>query len=49
MRASIFPGWWQVVVAMLIQAASAAAVFTAFSIIAVPLQETFGLRAGLAS
>ena len=48
MRASIFPGWWQVVVAMLIQAASAAAVFTAYSIIAVPLQETFGSsRAGV--
>ena len=48
MRASIFPGWWQVVVASLIQAASAAAVFTAFSIIAVPLQETFGSsRAGV--
>jgi predicted MFS family arabinose efflux permease len=47
-RASIFPGWWQVVVAMLVQAASAGAVFTAFSIIAVPLQATFdSSRAGV--
>lgn len=37
----IFPGWWQVVAALVLQAASSASVFTAYSVIAVPLQETF--------
>ena len=42
MRTPVFPGWWQVVVAMLIQAASTAAVFTAFSVVAVAIQGEFG-------
>ncbi|TGD71190.1 MFS transporter [Mangrovimicrobium sediminis] len=37
----VFPGWWQVLAAMLLQAASSASVFTAYSVIAVPLQLTF--------
>jgi len=37
----IFPGWWQVAVALVLQAASSASVFTAYSVIAVPLQEAF--------
>jgi predicted MFS family arabinose efflux permease len=41
MRTSIFPGWWQVAVAMIAQASSSGAVFTAFSVIAVPLQGAF--------
>ena len=41
MNKTIFPGWWQVVVAFVIQAVSGASVFTAYSVIAVPLQATF--------
>jgi len=41
MKTPIFPGWWQVVVAFIIQAVAAASIFTAYSIIAVPLQEAF--------
>ncbi len=37
----VFPGWWQVAVAMILQAASSASVFTAYSVIAVPLQHDF--------
>lgn len=37
----VFPGWWQVAVALILQAASSASVFTAYSVIAMPLQETF--------
>jgi MFS family permease len=37
----MFRGWWQVAVALLGQAASAGAVFTAFSVVAVPLQDSF--------
>jgi len=41
MKVSIFPGWWQVAVAMVILAVSAASIFTSYSIIAVQLQEAF--------
>ncbi|MFV8820104.1 MFS transporter [Haliea sp. E17] len=37
----VFPGWWQVAAALVLQAASSASVFTAYSVIAVPLQEEF--------
>ena len=37
----VFPGWWQVAVSLVLQAASSASVFTAYSIIAVPLEKTF--------
>ncbi len=37
----MFPGWWQVVAALVLQAASSASVFTAYSVVAVPLQEAF--------
>lgn len=41
MTGRFFFGWWQVAVAMIIQGVSAATVFTAYSIVAVPLQEAF--------
>lgn len=37
----VFPGWWQVAVYLVLNAASSACVFTAYSIIAVPLQSEF--------
>ncbi len=37
----VFPGWWQVVAALVLQAAGSASVFTAYSVIAVPLQDAF--------
>ena len=37
----VFPGWWQVAVSLVLQAASSASIFTAYSIIAVPLEKTF--------
>ena len=37
----IFPGWWQVAAAMLLQAVSSASVFTAYSVVAVPFQMEF--------
>lgn len=37
----VFPGWWQVAAALVLQAASSASVFTAYSVVAVPLQEAF--------
>ena len=41
MKLNIFPGWWQVVVAIVVQAISSASIFLSYSIIAVPLKETF--------
>ncbi|GIX29789.1 MAG: putative MFS-type transporter YcxA [Porticoccaceae bacterium] len=39
--ARVFPGWWQVGVALLLNAASSASIFTAYSVIAVPLEAEF--------
>ena len=37
----LFHGWWQVAVALLLNAASSTSVFTAYSIVAVPIQQAF--------
>ncbi len=42
MKTAIYPGWWQVAVATMIQAVSAASIFTAYSIVAAPLKAEFG-------
>lgn len=36
-----YPGWWQVLIALLVQAIGAASVFTAYSIVAAPLKAEF--------
>ena len=41
MKLNIFPGWWQVVVAIVVQAISSASIFLSYSVIAVQLKETF--------
>ncbi|WP_317932644.1 MFS transporter [Halioxenophilus sp. WMMB6] len=41
MQRTFYPGWWQVAIALLMQAVAAASVFTAYSIIAVPLKAEF--------
>lgn len=38
---SLYPGWWQVLIALLVQAVSAASIFTAYSIVAAPLKAEF--------
>ena len=37
----IFFGWWQVAVALLLNAVGSASIFTAYSVIAVPLEQAF--------
>lgn len=41
MKTSIYPGWWQVAIAMLIQAISAGSIFTSYSLVAAPLKAEF--------
>ena len=41
MKTSIYPGWWQVTVSLVVQAVSAASIFSAYSIIAAPLKAEF--------
>jgi MFS family permease len=41
MKKSIFPGWWQVVVAMLNQATGSGAIIMCYSVIVVPLEKEF--------
>lgn len=41
MKKTFYPGWWQVVVALLVQAIGAASIFTAYSIVAAPLKAEF--------
>lgn len=41
MRARVFPGWWQVAVALIVNAVSAAAVFTSYSVVAGSLEQAF--------
>jgi sugar phosphate permease len=40
-KTPIYPGWWQVAVAMVIQAVSAASIFTAYSLVVAPLKVEF--------
>ncbi|HEX4376374.1 MAG TPA: MFS transporter [Steroidobacteraceae bacterium] len=42
MNKTIFPGWWQVVVSMLNQAAAPGTIIICFSVIAAPLSREFG-------
>lgn len=39
--ARIYPGWWQVLVALVIQAVSAASIFTGYSVVIAPFKEEF--------
>jgi MFS family permease len=41
MKAGVFPGWWQVAVSLIVQGVSAASIFIAYSVIAVPIQNAF--------
>lgn len=41
MKAAIFPGWWQVAVAITIQAVYSAAIYSGYSVVAMPLQHAF--------
>ncbi len=41
MRVFAFPGWWQVVAAMIVQAVSTASIYTSYSVIAASLQSAF--------
>lgn len=41
MKKLFYPGWWQVLIALLVQAISAASIFTAYSIVAAPLKAEF--------
>jgi len=41
MKSGIFPGWWQVAAAMILQAIASTSVYTAFSVVAVPLHASF--------
>ena len=40
-RVFAFPGWWQVVAAMIVQAVSTASIYTSYSVIAASLQSAF--------
>jgi MFS family permease len=42
MKRSIFPGWWQVAVCMLMQASATGTIVTCFSVIVAPLSREFG-------
>jgi hypothetical protein len=39
--ARVFYGWWQVAIAMLIQALSVGLIFSCYSILAIPMSQTF--------
>ena len=41
MKVFSFPGWWQVIAAMIVQAVSTASIYTSYSVIAASLQSAF--------
>jgi MFS family permease len=46
MKRTVFPGWWQVAVCMLTQAAATGTIVTCYSVFAAPLAKEFGASRG---